>query len=280
MKAKSTTPVDNSGDSEIYVKEVTQGVADFYIVGTSPLICNRMSEKAKRELLMPKGRKNAAEKASTLKHSPLDEYRESPYTSKDPHAKTRVQLLATMFKCAMRTAALDMPGATKAQIGRLLYVEQERVSLFGVPQLLMSVTRCKDINRTPDVRTRMIVPHWACAITVRYVTPIIRPQSVANLLAAGGLTSGIGDWRVEKGSGAFGRYRLCEPDDSEYNAILSCGGREQQDIAIETPTAYDDETDSLFSWYHQEFSSRGYSVAKDTPRGRRSNGVESDEAHA
>lgn len=279
MKAKTAT-VDKSGDSEIYVKEVTQGVADFYIVGDSPIICNRMSEKAKHELLMPKGRKNAAEKASSLKHSPYDEYRESPYTSQDPRAETRLQLLATMFKCAMRTAALDMPGATKAQIGRLLYVEQERVSLFGVPRLIMSVTRCKDINRTPDVRTRMIVPHWACKITVRYVTPIIRPQSVANLLAAGGFTSGIGDWRVEKGSGAFGRYRLCQPDDPAYLQIVAAGGRLQQDAAIHTPVAYDDETDSLLSWYHQEFTRRGYTGGSDTEAPRAAAKRNGAEVHA
>lgn len=257
MAAKAKAPASAEG-SEIYVREVTQGVADFYLVGTSPLICNRMSEKAKRELLLPRGRKNAAEKASTLKHSPYEEFRESPYTSRDPRAPTRVQLLPEMFKCAMRTAALDMPGATKNQIGRLLYVEGQRVFLYGVPQLMMSVTRCKDINRTPDVRTRMIIPHWACSITVRYVTPIIRAQSVANLLAAGGFTSGVGDWRVEKGSGAFGRYRLCEPDDAEYLRILAEGGREQQDAAIAEPQPYDDETDNLLAWYSGEVTRRGF----------------------
>lgn len=260
-KDKTTAaPSDDGG--EIYVKEVTQGVAEFCIVGTAPLICNRMSEKAKRELLMPRGRKNAAEKASTLKHAPLDEYRESPYKAREPDADTRIQLLGTMFKCAMRTAALDMPGATKAQIGRLLYVEQERVSLFGVPQVMCSVTRCKDINRTPDVRTRMIIPWWACRITVRYVTPIIKPQSVANLLAAAGFTSGIGDWRVEKGSGAFGRYRLCDSDDAQYLKILEHGGREAQDDAIRSPESYDDETESLLAWYTTEATRRGFATEK------------------
>lgn len=251
MKAKSDP-------TEIFVKEVSQGAMDFCIVGQAPLICNRMSEKAKHELLMPKGRKNAAEKASTLKHSPLAEFRESPYTSRGDDSETRLQVLGVMFKCAMRTAAMDTPGSSKQQIGRLLYVEQERVSLFGIPQLLMSVTRCKDMNRTPDVRTRMIVPHWACRITVRYVQPMVRTQSVANLLAAGGFTSGIGDWRVEKGSGAFGRYRVCDENDEEYLHILATGGRAAQDDAIANPIAYDDETDSLLSWYETEFTKRGF----------------------
>jgi hypothetical protein len=102
--------------SEVYVMEVMQGAMDFCVIGTSPIILNRMSEKAQRELLLPKGRKNAAEKASTLKHDPMAEFRASPYTAQDDGA-TRLQLLASMFKGAMRTAALDLPGVKKAEIG-------------------------------------------------------------------------------------------------------------------------------------------------------------------
>jgi hypothetical protein len=245
-------------ENEVFVMEVMQGAMDFCVIGTSPIICNRMSEKAQRELLMPKGRKNAAEKASTLKHDPLAEFRASPYMSQGNNGKTRLQLLASMFKGTMRTAALDIPGAKKAQIGRLVYIEGDRVDLFGVPQLLMSVTRSADMNRTPDVRSRAIVPEWA--ITVKFVKPIMREQSVANLLAAGGITAGVGDWRVEKGAGSYGTFRLCAPTDPDFARIVKCG-RVQQDKAMESPECYDDETQSLLSWFSTEVQRRGFKVA-------------------
>ena len=71
MAAKKSTL-----DAEITdILKVTTGSFECCIVGTSPLVLNRMSEKAKHELLMPKGRKNATERATSLKHVPVDEYR-------------------------------------------------------------------------------------------------------------------------------------------------------------------------------------------------------------
>lgn len=64
---------------EINIVAMRQGAATFFIVGTSPLVLNRLSEKAKRELLLPRGRKNTAERASTLKHDPRAEFADSVY---------------------------------------------------------------------------------------------------------------------------------------------------------------------------------------------------------
>jgi hypothetical protein len=252
--------VAKKSDSEVFVMEVMQGAMDFCVIGTSPIILNRMSEKTRGQLLLPSGRKNAAEKASTLKHDPLAEFRASAYTSTDEDSPTRLQLLASMFKGAMRTAALDLPGASKSQIGRLVYVEGDRVSLYGEPQIMLAVTRSSDINRTPDVRSRAIVREWACRITVKFVRPIIRDQSVANLLAAGGITSGIGDWRIGKGAGSYGGYRLCSEDDADFVRICKIG-RAEQDAAIENPRSYDDETESLLAWHGVEVKRRGFKVA-------------------
>lgn len=178
--------------SEITILEVVKGQMDFCILGTSPLIMNRMSQKVWFELLAPKGRKNAAEKASTMKHDPLQEFRNSPYLMDDPKAPTLLSILPTAFKRAMGTAALDTPGAKKAQIGRLVYIEGEQLPIYGVPKVFMAITRSADMNKTPDVRTRAILPEWACRLSITFTKPILREQSIANLLAAAGFQSGIG----------------------------------------------------------------------------------------
>jgi len=191
-------------DGEIVVMEVQTGLLECFVLGESPLIINRLSEKTKRELLLPKGRKNASEKASTLKHDPLSEFRASAHTISDEKSPTLLGIPATAFKGAIRSAALDMPGASKSQIGRLTYVEGELLGVYGVPQLHMTPTRSADAKKTPDIRTRCIVPQWCASIQVRYVVPMLRQQSVVNLIAAAGLYIGVGDWRPEKGSGNFG----------------------------------------------------------------------------
>lgn len=242
----------------IDIIEVTRGRIEFYLIGMSPLICNAMSAKARQELLMPSPKKNAAEKASRLKHVPLDEFRASMYTARDPESPTRIVMKATAFKAAMMGAALDIPGSSKRQIGRLAYVLGDEVSIYGIPQLHMSVTRSADMNRTPDVRTRAIIPRWACHFVVEFTVPILKDTAVVNLLSAAGFSQGIGDWRVEKGSGNYGQFLITKPDDPAYQAIVAEGGKAAQDAAIANPENYDSETDELLSWFDTEVKRRGF----------------------
>lgn len=250
-KPKSTA---ESKSTEVIsdILKVSTGTFECCILGTSPLILNRMSEKAKHELLFPRGRKSAVERATSLKHEPVNEYRASAHTIKDESSPTLLAIPSTAFKGSIRTAALDMPGAKKSQIGRLTYIPGEYVSVYGLPKLFMSVTRSADINKTPDVRTRAIVPLWACRLNVTFVQPLIRAQAVANLLAAAGITVGVGDWRPEKGAGSYGQFQIVDQDDAEFLAILKGGGRKKQQEALDDPVCYDDETTELLSWYEDE----------------------------
>lgn len=244
--------------TEIQVQPIEKGAADVAILGTSPLICNRMAEKARRELLLPHGRKTDADKRSTLKHDPLEEFRASPYTIRNPEVPALLAMLSSAFKGAMATAALDMPGAKKAQIGRLVYVEREYVPIFGEPQLLLSVVRSADMNRTPDIRSRAILPEWACVLSISFVKSLLTLQTLVNLINAGGTTAGIGDWRPEKGKGNYGQFRVVNTDDPAFLRILE-QGRAVQEQAMADPEAYDDETTELLGWFGQEVKRRGRS---------------------
>jgi hypothetical protein len=140
----------------------------------------------------------------------------------------------------------------------LAYVEGDEIPIYGIPQLLMSVTRSADMNKTPDVRTRAILPKWACRIAIQYTTPLLKEQAIINLLAAAGITQGVGDWRVQKGSGNYGQFSLVSPDDKEFVRIIKEGGKNAQDKAIADPVCYDSETEELLSWFHVETKRRGF----------------------
>jgi len=232
-----------------------------HVLGTSPLIFHRMSEKAKRELLLPRGRKTAADKASQLKHEPLQEYRASVYRYADDTHPTRLRFPAAAFKSAMATAALDLPGAKRSEIGRLTWVDGADVAIYGVPQLYMSVVRSSDINRTPDVRTRAIVARWCCKVRVNFVAPKLTAQGVANLLSAAGVTVGIGDFRQEKGKGNYGQFVLVDETDQQWREIAETGGREAQDEALANPQPYDEETAEMLEWFSSRIVSLGRAVA-------------------
>lgn len=237
------------------VMDLSTQTVTFHIMGRTPIILNRMSEKAKNQLLLPSGRKTAAEKKTSLKHNPSEEFRASPYTL--PDGPTLLGHLSTAFKAAIRGAGVDIPGTTKAQLGRMLYVEGEKVALYGVPKLFMAVTRSADMNKTPDIRTRAILPEWACALRVTFVNPYLSAKTVGNLLAAAGLIQGVGDWRPEKGSGNYGQFIICDEDDPDYQRIIATGGREAQEAAMEAATPYDGDTQDLLDWFDDEVEARG-----------------------
>lgn len=246
--------------TEIQIMELKTGRVDMCILGTTPLILNRMSQKVWQELLAPKGRKTTIEKASSLKHDPIQEFRNSPYIMQDPNSSTLFGVMASGFKKAMGTAALEIPGAKKAQIGRLVYVPGQYVEVFGLPQIFMSITRSADMNKTPDVRTRAILPKWACRISIEFVKPALREQAMWNLMAAAGIVSGIGDWRQEKGSGNFGSFRVCDPEDPQFLEIIDTMGRATQAEAYNNPQPYDDETSEILAWYEPEMKKRGFAT--------------------
>src|SRR5829696_6135500 len=99
------------GEQAISVIQVSQDETTFRLFGTTPLIQEAVSDKARRELLFPRGRLNAAAKATTLKHSPREEYVAGMYRVRS--GPTLLAMPATSFKDAIRTAALDLTGVSK-----------------------------------------------------------------------------------------------------------------------------------------------------------------------
>jgi hypothetical protein len=246
---KSEQPV------EIKIPQIASKTIPFWIIGRTPLIMNRMASKAKRQLLMPSPRMNAADKAANLKHDPLAEYRDAAYRHFREDAPTRLQMPANAFKKALSDAAIDIPGAAKAQIGRLSQVVGVNVAIYGAPKILASVVRNSDIRHTPDIRFRPIIERWCAVVDVSYVTPLVNMHSVAALVSAAGMIRGIGDWRVEKGSADYGQWQIVNEGDKEWQAIAEMGTA-AQDAALENPEYYDDETQELIEWYNQEILRR------------------------
>jgi hypothetical protein len=235
---------------EISILRLNQGVLNVCILGKR-LIYNAMSEKTRQELLMPAPKKNAAEKAAHLKHDPYAEYRNGTYQNRGDDAPTRLNFPAGAFKKALASAALDIPGAAKAQIGRLVWVLGDRVDIYGVPKIFCAPVVSAGINRAPDIRTRAKLEEWACILQLRYMTPILKEQTILNLLAVAGMTQGIGDWRQQKGSDSNGQFELVSADDPEFVRVCKMGIVEQ-DKALANPEPYDEETERLLMWFDAE----------------------------
>jgi hypothetical protein len=258
------TAAKKNGSPEIEVMALQQETVTFCVKSITPFYCNRVAEKAKRELLLPRGRMTTAQKSANLKHDPLSEFRNSPYVQKGDAGPTRILMMATAFKGAIGQAAIDMPTAVaRAQIDRLTYCVDQMIPIWGIPLLDMAVVRSADIGHTPDIRTRAFLPRWASRVRVRYTLPMLSAQSVSTLLSASGQICGIGDFRQQKGKGSNGLFTICDEDDPEYLEILAEGGREAQDAAFAEPDFSNGDSEDLYTWYVSELQRRG--TARQAP---------------
>lgn len=229
-KGKSTKAVPAPPEPEEFT--ISMGSLSLCILGRSPLLINAMSQKIKFDQLQPPLPKTKTQRRSVMKHYPLEEFRSCVYRDTRADGPTRLQALTVWFKKGIASMALDLPSAaTKAQLGRCVFVDGERVPLYGRPFVHMGIVRMAGIGQAPDVRTRAILPQWACRITVQYMRPALTEKVVMQLIAAAGLFRGVGEWRPERGSGAFGQYAVVAESHPEFQAVLA-QGRAVQDAVL------------------------------------------------
>lgn len=178
------------------------------IVGTSPLIVNRFSEKAKREML-----ENAqGMKRPKAPKDPKAEYAAAFYRIASTDGKERYGFPVTAFKAATIGAARFYgKSVTMAGLRQFLFIRglltdsdtQQLVEIEGEPRMREDAVRFG--GRSTDLRYRPEFREWKAVLDVTYAKSAISQASVLSLIDAGGTFVGVGEWRPEK-HGEFGTY--------------------------------------------------------------------------
>jgi hypothetical protein len=174
------------------------------IVGTSPLIVHRFSEKAKKQMLdNMQGRKTPKQAKN-----PEAEYEAAFYRLKDGN----YGFPALAFKAATVGGARFYSGVTMTALKQFLFIHGEEgddgralTRIEGEPIMREDVVT---VGRNgSDLRYRPQFSEWRTTLEVRYVTSALTQGSVLSLIDAGGMGVGVGEWRPEK-DGDFGTYRV------------------------------------------------------------------------
>lgn len=193
-------------ESAVQIDRVPAETIRVAIVGTTPLIVHRFSEKAKRIMLdAMRGKKTPKEPKD-----PEQEYRDAAYRFED--GGYGFPMLA--FKSATVGAArfygknqVTMTGLKQFMffLGEIGLDGQLLVRIAGDPQMREDVVRLG--RGGADLRYRPEFPEWKAVLSVTYVTSALTRGSILSLIDAGGMGVGVGEWRPEKG-GQFGTYRV------------------------------------------------------------------------
>ena len=191
--------------------------ATIKVVGDSPLIVHKWSEKAKKEIL-DKQMKKAKTKGHDAK-DPVRDFIDSLYwLDGEPEEKTeegfakaiqsgaRFGFPSVAFK-ASAVAAGYRSGVTKNLVSMYgaFHIDGEFVEINGVPD--MREDMCKVGMGVADIRYRGEFKEWSATFQVKYNASAISLEQLVNLFNLGGFACGLGEWRIEKG-GAYGAYHV------------------------------------------------------------------------
>lgn len=180
-------------------------VVEIPIIGETPLIVQRWSEKSKRLML------DAQQSSARKKKDPKDpnaDYEAAFYRLEDGTPG----LPATAFKAAIGSSARFFDGVTMVALKISVFVKgygsEQLVPIIGDVRMREDTPR--NANGVADLRYRPEFWPWSCTLAVEYLRNMIDVDSVFNLVDASG-RCGVGAWRPSSPksmSGTFGQYSV------------------------------------------------------------------------
>ena len=191
--------------------------ATITIVGDSPLIVHKWSEKAKKEIL-DKQMKKAKTKGHDAKDPVADFIHSLYWLDGEPkelneagfadavQPGARFGFPATAIKAAA-VAAGYRSGVTKDKVSMYaaFHIDSEYIVIEGVPEMREDMVRVG--MGTADIRYRGEFKNWRTTFEVKYNASAISLEQLVNLFNLGGFACGLGEGRPEKG-GAFGMFHV------------------------------------------------------------------------
>jgi hypothetical protein len=180
------------------------------LVGDSPLIQHKWSEKAKKEMLDKQMKKGKQAKQAK---DPWMDFCESMYwltpmpaqPTEDDIKAAEFGFPCVAFKAAAVGACRFSDGIKMTEARGAFHVVGELARIEGTPVMREDMVRVG--MGTADLRYRGEFNEWATTITLSYNTNVLTLEQIANLFNLAGFGVGVGEWRPEK-DGSYGRFHV------------------------------------------------------------------------
>ena len=208
--AVKTTTKETTNEATIQLPPLRISTVRITLVGDTPLIVHRWSEKARKEMLDKQMK--VATNGKEAK-DPQQDFRESLYVLED--GGYGFPIIA--FKSAAVTACTSIgKNITKVAARQAFHVDGEFARINGgEPTIREDMVRIG--QGTADIRYRGEFKHWWTQIDIKHNANLLSAEQILNLFATAGFAVGVGEWRPEK-DGQFGRFHVASAD--EVKALL------------------------------------------------------------
>lgn len=213
MTTKTKTSSKKEAQEVLTIPALELKTMQIRIVGDSPLIVHKWSEKAKKMILDKQMKKATNGKAI---RNPFQEFCDALYwLDGEPENPTQEDIDKARFgfpTVAFKACAIDA-GYQQGILGKkttargAFHIIGEYAEIEGKPQMREDMVRLGGIASPADLRYRPEFPTWSTVLTIQYNSRAISSTQIANLLNVGGFSNGIGEWRPEK-NGQFGMFHV------------------------------------------------------------------------
>lgn len=181
------------------------------LIGDTPLIVHRWSEKAKKQMLDKQMKKASAGKEAK---DPERDFRESLYVLDDGSYGFPI----IGFKAAAVTACTSIGGMTKVAARQAFHVDGEFAVIKGdEPAMREDMVRVG--MGTADIRYRGEFKNWFTQVRVNYNANVLSAEQILNLFQTAGFAVGVGEWRPER-DGQFGRFHVASEQELKALGLL------------------------------------------------------------
>lgn len=181
---------------------------DVTLVGDTPLIMHKWSEKAKKEMLSKQMKK--AKLAKEAK-DPERDFRESIYILEGNGKGRKYGFPVIAFKAAAVTACTSIGGITKVQARQAFHIDGEYAVIEGSePRMREDMVRVG--MGTADIRYRGEFFPWFTTLTILHNANVMSAEQILNMLNTAGFGVGVGEWRPER-DGQYGRFHVATDKD-------------------------------------------------------------------
>lgn len=196
----------------VKIPPIKKKILTLRIVGVTPLITHKWSEKARKELRD----KHAGKKTKDRQpRNPEKEGHDATYFTDDGE----YGLPAMAIKTAMLTAAHKDLGVPKTVVCKGVFLEVNDSGMIlpieGDEPIIQEDT-VRVSNGQPDLRYRPYFYKWRVVVSFLIDESWLNVQDILNLIERAGFGVGICEWRPEKG-GEFGRFKI----DTDYPIKIS-----------------------------------------------------------
>lgn len=197
----------------IEIPEIEKAILNVEIIGDSPLIVHKWSEKAKKEMLdkqMKKATKGKEAKDPWMDFCEslywLDEMPKKP-TQKDID-NGRFGFPAIAFKAAAVNAAYQQGLVSKkTTIRGAFHIDCELIEIIGKPTMREDMVKIGGMSKVADIRYRGAFEEWSAILPITYNPVVITPEQIVSFINMAGFSCGVGEWRPER-DGLFGRFSV------------------------------------------------------------------------